>query len=120
MEESLIKWIVKHTVYRVSWDGNVDAHTEKQEHQTVHTDSPSPAAAKGSPVLQPQTTRIPAVISAIPNFPKTYDSLWESLLPVTQVSISANILVITGEIKVMSLTKQSMDKCNKSSNKECK
>ena len=98
----------------------MDAHTEKQEHQTVHTDSPSPAAAKGSPVLQPQTTRIPAVISAIPNFPKTYDSLWESLLPVTQVSISANILVITGEIKVMSLTKQSMDKCNKSSNKECK
>jgi hypothetical protein len=65
----------------------VEAHTEKQEHQTVHTGSPSPGAAKGSPVLEPQTTRSPAVISAIQNFPETYDSIWETLLPVTQLSI---------------------------------
>ena len=77
LEETLIQGIAKHTVYRVSSDGNVEAHTEKQEYQTVHMGSPSPGATKGSPVLQPQTTRSPAVTSAIPNFPKTCDSLWK-------------------------------------------
>jgi len=49
--------------------------------------SPSPGVAKGSPVLQPQTTRSPAGISAIPKFPEIYDSFWESLLPFNQLSI---------------------------------
>ena len=65
----------------------MQAYPEKQEHQTVHMGSPSPGAAKGSPVLEPQTTRSPAVISVIQNFPETYDSIWETLLPVTQLSI---------------------------------
>ena len=65
----------------------MEAHTEKQGHQTVHTGSPSSGAAKGSPMLEPQTTISPAVISAIQNFPETYDSIWETLLPVTQLSI---------------------------------
>ena len=65
----------------------MEAHTEKQEHQTVHIGSPSPGVAKGSPVLEPQTTRSAAGISAIQNFPETYDSIWETLLPVTQLSI---------------------------------
>ena len=82
--------------------------------------NPGPGVTKGSPVLEPQTTRSAAVISAIQNFPETYDSIWEILLLVTQLSIWANILVITGEKKIMSLTKQSTDKSNKSSNKECK
>ena len=64
----------------------MEAHTEKQGHHTVHTGSPSPGAAKGSPMLEPQTTRSPAVISAIQNFPEIYDSIWGTLLPVTQLS----------------------------------
>ena len=54
---------MSNTLFTDSWDGNVEAHTEKQGHQTVHTGSPSQGATKGSPVLEPQTTRSPAVIS---------------------------------------------------------
>ena len=82
MEESLTQWTVNHTVYSfLRW--KCGGHTEKQEQQTVHTGSPSPGVAKGGPVLEPQTTRSPAVISVIQNFPETYDSIWETLLLVT-------------------------------------
>ena len=65
----------------------MEAHTEKQEHKIVHMRSPSSGAAKGSPVLESQTTRSPAVLSAIQNCPEIDDSHWESLLPVTPLSI---------------------------------
>ena len=49
----------------------------------------SPGMAEGSPVLQPAnlglSTRSPALTPAFPNCPETYDCLWESLLPVTQL-----------------------------------
>ena len=48
--------------------------------KTLHKGSPSPGMAQRSPELQPTTlgpsTRSPVLTAAIPNFPKTYDYIW--------------------------------------------
>lgn len=79
-KKPLTSYIAKHTVYRVHWDRSLKAYTEKQESQTVHKGSPSPGMAQSSPELQPTTlrlsTRSPVLTATIPNFPKTYDYIW--------------------------------------------
>ena len=67
----------------------MEAHTEKQEHQTVHMGTPSPGMDKGSHSAATEwrlSTIGPALTPVIPNFPETYDCFWELLLPITQLS----------------------------------
>ena len=119
MEESLTQWTVNHTVYSfLRW--KCGGHTEKQEHQTVHMGSPSPGVARGSPVLEPQTTRSPAVISAIQNFLKLMTLFGKHCCLLPSSPFEPKILVIIGEIRVIAITKDNMDKFNKSSKKKCK
>lgn len=80
-KKPLTSYIAKHTVYTVYWDRSLKAYTEKQECQTLHKGSPSPGMAQSSPELRPTTlglsTRSPVLTAAIPNFPKTYDYIWD-------------------------------------------
>lgn len=89
---SVYERVVKQTLIRVYWDEKLEAYAEKQERQTVHMGRPIPGVAKGSPGKQHATLGLytsSKVIPAISNFPKTYDCLWQSVLPVTQQSIWA-------------------------------
>ena len=76
----------------------------------------SPGMAKGSLALQPAnlgpSTRSPPLTCVIPKCPKTYDFLWEPLLPVSS-PFDPDTILITTEIRVTLPPKENTDRCNK-------
>ena len=117
LEETPMEQIVKHTVYRVSWDGNVEA-TQRSKNVKLYTwavpAQVSPRAVQCCSHKPPEAQQeyLPS-----PNFLKFMILFGNHRCLLLSSPFEPNILVITAEIRVTSLTKENMVKCNKSSKK---